>query len=123
MFLCSCCGYRTRFLKLLIRHYTEHASEPNFIINCGINNCLSAYKNVESFRKPVFKKHSAEKQSNPLHLQLLAEENELNSFPDNDITDEQELCHSEPRPSNIFQCSESGAIVLLAVMKVKKRIY
>jgi len=57
--VCPYCGYSTRFLKLIIRHYIqEHESDSNFNIMCGIDNCLSSYHNPLSLKKHILRKHS-----------------------------------------------------------------
>ena len=57
---CQYCGFTSRFISLLLRHYrVEHASNPNFKILCNIESCSSTYTNLESWRKHISRKHKS----------------------------------------------------------------
>ena len=55
---CMYCGYTSRFLSLLLRHYRiDHESDPCFKIICGISSCCSTYTNIASWQKHIVRKH------------------------------------------------------------------
>ena len=55
---CKYCGYKTRLITFLLKHYRfEHSSDPNFIVECVFPHCLKSYNNVESLRKHIQRHH------------------------------------------------------------------
>ena len=57
-FSCIRCTYKCRQLLKLLNHYKFiHSSEPNFQIACGVDNCQSTYKVVDSLKRHLQRKH------------------------------------------------------------------
>lgn len=109
--ICSCCGYKTRYVKLLLRHYTdEHASDPNFVIRCGIDQCLNSYNKVVSFKKHLYRKHIKKEESLLLDS---AVEDELNILTGD--TDKLEQASGS-------QCSESETNVATSETGLEQNI-
>lgn len=60
MWRCAICLTVLAFsLKLLLSHINlEHASSPNFSIQCGIDGCPKVFEKFPSFYKHVTRYHS-----------------------------------------------------------------
>ena len=55
---CPKCSKRAFTLMKLVKHIgLIHAHEPNFSITCGLNNCQRSFKNFQSVRRHVYRKH------------------------------------------------------------------
>lgn len=59
MFLCSLCNnFGGQSFSTVLRHIGEtHRHDPCFQIQCGLDQCPQTYKNFESFRSHVYRKH------------------------------------------------------------------
>ena len=66
MFVCCLCSsFSGHLFSAILRHIGEiHQHDPNLTIECGIEGCPQTYKNFESFRSHVYRKHR-----DVLHLQ------------------------------------------------------
>ena len=64
-----------------------HRFDPNLSIKCGINSCSERYKNYESFRSHVYRKHK--EVINPARVTRISENQETGSEAtvDNATTD------------------------------------
>lgn len=55
---CSLCATRLPSLVSYISHLRlVHATDPNFRVKCGINNCLSNFKSFGGFNSHVYRHH------------------------------------------------------------------
>lgn len=59
MFFCSICNlFGGNSFSAVLRHMGEiHRYDPGLVILCGIGRCPQTYKNYESFRSHVYRKH------------------------------------------------------------------
>lgn len=62
MYICSICNcFGGPSLASIVRHIGEiHRHDPGLQIRCGISQCPQTYKNFESFRSHVYRKHRDE---------------------------------------------------------------
>ena len=54
---CICRKFSRASFRPVFRHIGQHRFDPNLIIACNLNSCTDVYKNVDSFRKHVYRKH------------------------------------------------------------------
>ena len=43
--------------RVVFRHMSKHRSDPQLCIVCGIGSCNEMYKNYDSYRTHVYRKH------------------------------------------------------------------
>ena len=86
MYVCTICNlFAGQSFSSVLRHMGNHRQDPGLFIRCGINSCTEQYKNFESFRSHVYRKHRETlHSSHPAPAQglrngtLQQEENEVN---------------------------------------------
>ena len=94
MFVCSICNYfGGQSFSSVLRHIGEvHRFDPGLVIRCGIDRCPETYKNFESFRSHVYRKHrdvihpvsmptSDHVETSQMELPVFTEEHIEHSFP------------------------------------------
>ena len=58
MYVCTICNlFAGKSFSTVLRHMGTHRYDPGLHIRCGINSCTEHYKNFESFRSHVYRKH------------------------------------------------------------------
>ena len=58
MYVCTICNlFVGKSFSTVLRHMGTHRYDPGLRIRCGINSCTDQYKNFESFRSHVYRKH------------------------------------------------------------------
>ena len=58
MFVCNICNlFAGQTYSAVIRHMGNHHFDPGLSIVCGNDSCVEVYKNYESFRSHVYRKH------------------------------------------------------------------
>lgn len=58
MYVCSICNlFAGQSFSTVLRHMGTHRYDAGLNIRCGINSCVQQYKNFESFRSHVYRKH------------------------------------------------------------------
>ena len=58
MFVCNICNsFAGQSYSAVLRHMGNHRFDPGLSIVCGIDFCVEVYKNYESFRSHVYRKH------------------------------------------------------------------
>ena len=58
MFVCNICNsFAGQSFSAVLRHMGNHRFDPGLSIPCGIDSCPEVYKNYESFRSHVYRKH------------------------------------------------------------------
>ena len=58
MYVCTICNlFAGKSFSTVLRHMGTHRYDPGLRIRCGINSCTDQYKNFESFRSHVYRKH------------------------------------------------------------------
>lgn len=58
MYVCTICNlFARKTFSAVLRHIGTHRFDSGLFIKCGINSCPENYKNFESFRSHVYRKH------------------------------------------------------------------
>lgn len=58
MYVCTVCNkFAGQSFSTVLRHMGTHRYDPGLSIKCGINSCTETYKNFESFRSHIYRKH------------------------------------------------------------------
>ena len=58
MIVCTICNqFASSSYAAVLRHMGSHRFDPALSIKCGINECSECYKNFESFRSHIYRKH------------------------------------------------------------------
>ena len=58
MYVCTICNlFAGKSFSTVLRHMGTHRFDPGLHILCGINSCTEHYKNFESFRSHIYRKH------------------------------------------------------------------
>jgi len=58
-YMCTICHAFTRSsFKAVLRHMSDHRSEPHLSIVCGLENCSEVFGKYETYRKHVYRKHT-----------------------------------------------------------------
>ena len=58
MYLCTICNlFAGQTFSTVLRHMGNHCFDAGLCIRCGINSCTEQYRNFESFRSHVYRKH------------------------------------------------------------------
>lgn len=58
MYVCTICNlFAGKTFSAVLRHMGTHRFDCGLLIRCGINSCAEKYKNFESFRSHVYRKH------------------------------------------------------------------
>ena len=60
MFVCSICdAFAAPSYSSVLRHLASHQYDPGLHIVCGIDGCPLTYRNFQSFRSHIYRKHRA----------------------------------------------------------------
>ena len=108
-----CLGFVAGSLRLLLSHMRRsHASDPNFHVLCGLDDCPRTYRRFISFRNHLIRSHNfklTDKDNQRSEVLENDPEVEIDNFPcvDEDITEFNEHC-IQPQ-----QIKENNALCLL----------
>ncbi len=108
-----CLGFVAGSLRLLLNHMRRsHASDPNFHVLCGLDDCPRTYKRFISFRNHLIRKHSfklTDQDDQGIGMLQNEPEIEIDDFPqmDEDTAESNEHC-TQPQ-----QMKENNALCLL----------
>ena len=57
-YVCTIChNFAGSSFRAVFRHMSGHRYDPNLCIVCGIDSCNELYKNYDSYRSHVYRKH------------------------------------------------------------------
>ena len=57
-FVCTICNAFTHSsFRAVFRHMGTHRADPNLHIACGIDSCAATYKNLDSYKKHIYRRH------------------------------------------------------------------
>ena len=57
-YVCTICNsFASTSFRAVFRHMSDHRCDPGLHIVCGINSCNEMYKNYDSYRTHVYRKH------------------------------------------------------------------
>ncbi len=121
MFFCPLCNsFGGQSFSSVLRHIGEiHKHDPGFQIQCGLRQCPETYKNYDSYRSHVYRKHRSvlfcqqNETSSSNSTSSNSNDSESNSSPNDDDVDD----HTRTTPS----CSRSEAEAVAAKFILKTR--
>lgn len=145
MFFCSLCNcFAGQSFSSVLRHIRNiHKHDPGFQIQCGLEQCPKTYKNYDSFRSHVYRKHrsvlfiqqnetssssSTSSNSNyPESRSQQVDRGEDHEDRDEDSNDAFDHTHSPPSPcpppdpdSNSSSIDEAKVVAVKFIMKIRE---
>lgn len=112
---CNFCCFRTRFLSLLLRHYSEeHANTPEFHVRCTVKGCLSSFRLVSSFRKHILRKHKDTLKELEKATNLIRQSDQVTM---NDVPNFTEVIQGDDSDQEMNEISPLSKVVLKLIAK------
>ncbi len=105
MYVCTICNlFAGQSFSAVLRHMGTHRFDAGLSIQCGINSCTEKYKNFESFRSHVYRKHrealvpDPTRAEGPLSRRLDQEDREMDAEEtDGHAEEEETTCDHDPK--------------------------
>lgn len=121
MYVCTICNlFAGHSFSATLRHMGTHRFDAALFIRCGINSCTEQYKNFESFRSHVYRKHREVlvSESTPIETLVSSSLDQVDSETDGDGGEED--VEIEQRTQFNDDPKRSAALFLLKTREERK---